>query len=80
MTATVEISMYPLNQDYEKPILDFIDRLNTFPDLRIETNSMSTQIRGDYDQIMQVLTVEMKTSFQQDNTVIMVLKIVHLTA
>lgn len=78
MKASVEISMYPLNKDYETSILDFIKRMNAYPDLKVETNKLSTQVFGDYDQIMAALSKEMKTSFEQDSTVIMVMKVLNV--
>ena len=48
MDIGVEISLYPLHQQFIPPIQDFIDRLNTDGALRIVTNSMSTQVFGEY--------------------------------
>jgi len=62
MRAAVEISMYPLTGDYRPPIQAFIDRLNTHPGLRVQTNALATQIWGPLDQIMAVLTKEMAGS------------------
>lgn len=59
MRAAVEISMYPLTGDYRVPIQSFIDRLNTHPGLIVRTNALSTQIWGELDRIMAVLTEEM---------------------
>lgn len=78
MKAAVDISMYPLDPAYEIPILDFIKRLNQHEGLHIHTNALSTQISGDYDHIMQVLTTEIKQSFLQQGTQIMVLKILNI--
>ena len=63
MDVGVEISLYPLHQQYLGPIKDFIERINAEGDLRIITNSMSTQIFGDYDTVMQRLVREVRTSF-----------------
>jgi uncharacterized protein YqgV (UPF0045/DUF77 family) len=63
MDVGVEISLYPLHQQYIGPIKDFIERINAEGDLRIITNSMSTQIFGDYDTLMQRLVREVRTSF-----------------
>jgi len=63
MDVGVEISLYPLHQQYIGPIKDFIERINAEGDLRIITNSMSTQIFGDYDTLMQRLLREVRTSF-----------------
>lgn len=69
-TLAVEISLYPLAEQYIPPIKDFIDRLNQYPELLVQTNNMSTQICGDYDLVMQVLHKEMKqTHIEQDKAV-----------
>ncbi len=78
MKAAIELSMYPLNQNYEPPILDFIERLNQHEGIRVQTNSMSTQISGDYDEITSIVQREMKTSFEQGETVVMVMKVIKL--
>lgn len=78
MKAAVDISMYPLDAQYETPILDFIERLNQHEGLQIHTNALSTQITGDYDLIMQVLTAEIKKSFLEQGTQIMVLKLLNI--
>src|ERR1700687_1317168 len=62
MRAAVEISMYPLAGDYRPPIQAFIDRLNTHPELTVQTNTLATQIWGPLDRIMTVLTEEMTRS------------------
>jgi uncharacterized protein YqgV (UPF0045/DUF77 family) len=75
MKTTVEISKYPLNEDYEPPILDFIQRLNANENLTIKTNATSTQITGDYDEVMEILQKEMKTSFEKYGKAIFVMKV-----
>ncbi|HWX78453.1 MAG TPA: hypothetical protein VNZ02_00050 [Steroidobacteraceae bacterium] len=64
MRAAVEISMYPLTGEYRPPIQDFIDRLNTHPGLTVRTNTLATQIWGELDHVMAVLTQEMSRSAQ----------------
>ena len=59
MQATVEISLYPLHQDYENKVLAFLAKINEYDGLTIETNGVSTQIFGDYFKIMEMLTKEM---------------------
>lgn len=78
MKASIEISMYPLKESYETPILKFIERLNKNDNLEVKTNTMSTQIFGDYDEIMTTLTREMKRSFEEEKAVVMVLKIINM--
>jgi uncharacterized protein YqgV (UPF0045/DUF77 family) len=75
MEIGVEISLYPLNADYIPPIQLFIDRLNAKPGLRIQTNSMSTQIFGDYDRIMALLTRELRETFASNAKAVFVMKL-----
>jgi uncharacterized protein YqgV (UPF0045/DUF77 family) len=56
MMLTVEISMYPFQEDYKKPILAFIAQLNTHAGLRVQTTATATMIVGDYQAVMKVLT------------------------
>ena len=63
MDIGVEISLYPLHQQYIPPIQNFIDRLNTDPRLRVVTNSMSTQVFGDYDVVMPTLVRELRATW-----------------
>jgi uncharacterized protein YqgV (UPF0045/DUF77 family) len=78
MNASIEISMYPLTNQYGTPILQFINRLKTYKDLTVISNSMSTQIFGPYDTLMEAIQKEMKTSFELQQNVVMVLKIANL--
>lgn len=64
MKVAVDISLYPLNEDFIPPIKDFIERLKACDDIEVETNRMSTQLRGEYDAVMRALTKEMKKSFE----------------
>ncbi len=75
MRASIEISLYPLRSDFIPPIQRFIDRLNADPRLVVETNTMSTQIFGDYAHLMEVLTREMAATFEHDGTAIFVMKV-----
>ena len=65
MKVAVDISLYPLDADFIPPIKDVIERLNSHPDLEVATNPMSTQIRGDYGDVMAALTEEIGTTFER---------------
>jgi uncharacterized protein YqgV (UPF0045/DUF77 family) len=75
MDIGVEISLYPLHQQYIPPIDDFIARINTDKALRIVTNSMSTQIFGEYDTVMQRLLRELRSSFERNDKAVFVMKV-----
>jgi uncharacterized protein YqgV (UPF0045/DUF77 family) len=62
MRSAVEISMYPLTADYRPLIEAFIDRLNTYSELLVRTNALSTQIWGPLDRVMAILAAEIERS------------------
>ena len=64
MDIGVEISLYPLKADYVPVIHQFLERLNRASRLRVVTSSMSTQVFGPYDEVMQVLREELRTTFE----------------
>ena len=76
MKTSVEISYYPLGENYLKPIGDFIDRLNTYDELIVQTNGMSTQVFGDYDAVMKAITREIKISIELPHSVF-VMKVIN---
>ena len=75
MDIGVEISLYPLNASYIPPIQDFIDRLNAGARFKVVTNSMSTQVFGSYDDIFNVLVREIRTTFEQNDKAVFVMKV-----
>lgn len=75
MDIAVEISLYPLDADYIPPIQDFIDRLNTHGGLKIVTNSMSTQVFGEYSRVMQALNAELRGTFETNEKAVFAMKV-----
>jgi len=75
MRAAVEISMYPLTVGYRVAIQAFIDRLNTHPGLVVLTNALATQIWGELDAVMAVLTEEMTRSAADAPQLVFVMKV-----
>ena len=75
MQTAVEISLYPLDANYIPPIQDFIDRLNTYPDIRVVTNAMSTQISGEHARLFEILAKETATSFARVGRKVFVMKV-----
>ena len=60
MDIGVEISLYPLQREFAPLIREFLARLNTDPGLRVVTNSMSTQVFGTYEAVMEALRRELR--------------------
>jgi len=77
MTISIEISMYPLAEEFGKPILDFIKKIKSYENLSVKTNSMSTQIFGKYDEVMDALKNEMRPVFAEKMKTVMVMKIIN---
>jgi uncharacterized protein YqgV (UPF0045/DUF77 family) len=75
MEIGVEISLYPLNAQFIPPIQDFIDRLNLGKRLKVVTNSMSTQVFGEYDDVFGVLVREIRTTFENNAKAVFVMKV-----
>lgn len=80
MQVMVEISLYPLADSYIEPIKAFIDRINEYDELQVQTNRTSTQISGDYEQVMSILGREMKTTHEQVGQAIFVAKFLNFDA
>ena len=64
MKIAVDISLYPLDKAFIPPIKDVIDRLNAHDKLEIWTNAMSTQVVGEFDEVMDALKQEIGTTFE----------------
>lgn len=81
MKLTIDISKYPLAEDYIPPIKGFIEKLNTqlsaHNDVKVITNTLSTQVFGDYDAVMQALNDCIKWSFATYGKVVFVVKFLH---
>lgn len=64
MKVAVDISLYPLADEWLDPIKDVIGRLRACDGLEVVTNPMSTQIRGEYGDVMRALTREIEQTFR----------------
>jgi len=76
MNISVEISYYPLRPEFVSPILDFIKRLNNYGAIECVTNGMSTQVFGEYFEVMKILTTEIHQSFEVPHSVF-ILKVIN---
>ncbi len=76
MEISVDISMYPLQHEFEAPILAFIAELEKEQSVEVVRNELSTQVHGDYKVIMALLEKEMFSVFTEIPDSIFVLKLV----
>lgn len=74
MKISVELTLTPLGNDFEKIIKDFIKKLRK-SDLKVIETPLSTQVYGDYDDVMNFLRKSTYESFQNCDNIIMNMKI-----
>ncbi len=77
MRVAVDISLYPLDQNFIPPIKDVIKRLNGHEGIEVVTNPMATQLRGEYEAVMNLLTQEIGTTFEQIPKAVFAIKILN---
>ena len=74
MKASVDVSLYPLADEYIPAIKEFIDTVQQYPEVAVIRNDLSTQLYGDYDQIMDLLKIEVRLSWEKYGKSIFVIK------
>lgn len=77
MYISVEISFYPLADNFKPAVNEVIAKLNSFPDIGIISNRMSTQIFGEFDPVTAALNETMAWTFAQFEQAIFVTKIMN---
>ncbi len=75
MKISVELTLTPLQDDFEPSIIHFIKKLRA-SNLKVLENPLSTQVYGEYDEVMQVLTTEIKEAFELVERGLLYMKIV----
>ncbi len=74
MRTSIDVSLYPLSEDYIPAIDDFIRGVNSNPGVVAVTNDLSTQLYGDYDQVMDLLKSEIRRSWETHGKGVFVVK------
>lgn len=64
MKITVEMSLYPLSENYTEHIIKFIKSMKSYDTLLIRTTAMSTYISGEYKDVMKMLNIELMKLYQ----------------
>ena len=75
MKISVELTLTPLKSSYVITIKQFIQNLRKTGFTVIE-NPLSTQLYGEYDQVMSSLLPIVKSTFEQEDAVMLHLKLV----
>jgi len=64
MDIGVELSLYPLTREFIPEIRACIARLEQHGQLKVLTNSLSTQVFGEYERVMEALRQELRVTFE----------------
>ncbi|NND87744.1 MAG: hypothetical protein HKM28_00695 [Flavobacteriaceae bacterium] len=75
MEISVELTLSPLQNDFEPIIIAFIKKLRA-SGLKVIENPLSTQVFGEYDQVMEVLQKEMKNALVMMEAGVLYIKLV----
>ena len=75
LKISVELTLAPLQDDFEPAIKDFIKKLRASK-FEVLENPLSTQIYGDYDEVMSFLKDEIKEAFLLIENGLLLMKIV----
>ena len=75
MNISVELTLTPLQDDFEPAIIALIKALRN-SGLTILENPLSTQVYGEYDAVMGVLNTELKNSLEAVDKGLIYMKIV----
>ena len=77
MKTSIDISYYPLNEEYKVPIKKFIKALEGNEKIIVKPNKMSTHVFGEFDEVMAAVTKCIKNAFDLPDS-IFVLKIMNI--
>ncbi|MGB5499985.1 MAG: hypothetical protein WBM77_13735 [Maribacter sp.] len=75
MEISVELTFCPLQDDFEGHIINFIKKLRA-SGLTVLENPLRSQVYGSYDEVMQVLNLEIKEAFELMDKGLLYMKIV----
>lgn len=75
MNISVELTLTPIQDDFEPAIINLIKNLRD-SGLTVMENPLSTQVYGDYDKVMEVVTKHVKSSFEMIDKGLLYMKIV----
>ena len=74
MRITVEVSLYPLREQYLPTIEAFIRSLQNTPRLEVTVNQMSTQFTGELEDVARAVEKALAASFQAGGPQVLVAK------
>ncbi len=76
MRLSAELSVYPLAGDVNNNVLAFIEDLIADGTVSAVTNSMSTQITGEWDAVFDAVQKALKLSYERAGRQVLVAKFI----
>lgn len=76
MKLTAELSLYPLQQDYIPIIKSFIENAAANTDVVVARNAMSTQLCGEWDSVMSLISECLAKSYEAFGKQVLVCKLI----
>lgn len=77
MIITVELSFYPLTNDFEGHIIEFIQGLKSVDGIEVTTNSMSSYLSGDSQEVFRAVEEQLRKSADRIDTASLVMKVIN---
>ena len=74
MNIVADLSLYPLKDGPVPEIIKFIKEMREQDGLKIVTNQLSTQLRGNFEAVTGAINHCMKMAMSAPNTVVLVVK------
>ncbi len=78
MYISVELSLYPLADDFIPPITTFIEQLKKIAGLEVISNTLSTQLFGEFTLVMAAVEKVLKQSFTTYGQQVLVAKFLNI--
>jgi uncharacterized protein YqgV (UPF0045/DUF77 family) len=76
MQMTAELSLYPLDADYETIVWRFINTLLEKEDISAVTNSMSTQVSGESTAVFAAIQRALELTYREFGKQVLVAKFI----
>lgn len=78
MKISIDISYYPLTEEFKQPIKKFIAQLNSYSEIAVKSNGMSSQVFGEFADVMRIVTAEIEKAMELPHS-IFILKMANAT-
>lgn len=75
MNTSIEITMYPLKDDYLPIIRSYIEHLKSYKNIELEVFPTSTVVMGDFDVLMELLSDSIKWNAKNKDKAVFITKI-----